>query len=95
MPLTRIAHYLIRTLDLEATRKFYTEVMSLTVGPRPPFKFPGLWLQGRRGSQRERQEESDGLNFSAFLCVLSVPLKGVLKGILCVRNFLLYPHPNE
>ena len=44
MPLTKIAHYSIRTLDLEATRKFYTGVMGLTVGPRPPFKFPGLWL---------------------------------------------------
>ncbi|MEO8441555.1 MAG: VOC family protein [Betaproteobacteria bacterium] len=44
MPLTKIAHYSIRTLDLEATRRFYTGVMGLTVGPRPPFKFPGLWL---------------------------------------------------
>ena len=44
MPLSKIAHYSIRTLDLEATRKFYTEVMGLTVGPRPTFNFPGLWL---------------------------------------------------
>lgn len=44
MPLSKIAHYSIRTVDLDATRKFYTEVMGLTVGPRPPFKFPGLWL---------------------------------------------------
>ena len=44
MPLSKIAHYSIRTLDLDATRKFYTEVMGLTVGPRPPFNFPGLWL---------------------------------------------------
>ena len=44
MPLTKIAHYSIRSLDLEATRRFYTEVMGLTVGPRPPFKFPGHWL---------------------------------------------------
>ena len=44
MPLTKIAHYSIRSLDLEATRMFYTDVMGLTVGPRPPFKFPGLWL---------------------------------------------------
>ena len=44
MPLTKIAHYSIRTLDLEATRRFYTEVVGLTVGPRPRFNFPGLWL---------------------------------------------------
>lgn len=40
----RIDHYSVRTLDMEATRKFYTEVMGFRVGPRPPFKFPGLWL---------------------------------------------------
>ncbi len=44
MPLGKIAHYSIRTLDLEATRRFYTGVMGLTVGPRPKFNFPGLWL---------------------------------------------------
>ena len=44
MPLTKLSHYSIRSLDLEATRKFYTEVMGLTAGPRPAFKFPGLWL---------------------------------------------------
>jgi catechol 2,3-dioxygenase-like lactoylglutathione lyase family enzyme len=44
MPLSKISHYSIRTLDLEATRKFSTEVLGFTVGPRPPFNFPGLWL---------------------------------------------------
>ena len=44
METRRIDHYSIRTLDLEASRKFYTDVVGFTVGPRPPFKFPGLWL---------------------------------------------------
>ena len=44
MPLTKLSHYSVRTPDLEATRKFYTEVLGFTVGPRPPFNFPGLWL---------------------------------------------------
>ena len=44
MKIQRIDHYSIRTLDVEASRRFYTEVIGLTVGPRPPFKFPGLWL---------------------------------------------------
>ncbi len=44
MPLSKLSHYSIRSLDLEATRKFYTEVMGLTVGPRPPFNFPGIWF---------------------------------------------------
>lgn len=37
-------HFSIRTLDLEATRVFYEQVLGLTVGPRPPFPFPGLWM---------------------------------------------------
>ncbi len=44
MPIVRINHYTIRATDLEASRKFYTEVLGFTVGPRPPFEFPGLWL---------------------------------------------------
>jgi catechol 2,3-dioxygenase-like lactoylglutathione lyase family enzyme len=37
-------HFSIRTLDLEATRNFYETVLGLTVGPRPEFPFPGLWM---------------------------------------------------
>lgn len=44
MAINKLSHYSIRTLDLEATRRFYTEVLGFSVGPRPPFKFPGLWL---------------------------------------------------
>jgi len=48
MSINKLSHYSVRSLDLEATRRFYTEVMGFSVGPRPPFKFPGLWLY--RGS---------------------------------------------
>lgn len=37
-------HYSIRTTDMAATERFYVDVLGLTVGPRPPFPFPGLWL---------------------------------------------------
>ncbi|MEJ8836975.1 VOC family protein [Ramlibacter sp. AN1133] len=37
-------HFSIRTLDMAATRDFYERVLQLTVGPRPPFPFPGLWM---------------------------------------------------
>jgi catechol 2,3-dioxygenase-like lactoylglutathione lyase family enzyme len=37
-------HYSIRTTDLEACERFYCGLLGLTVGPRPPFPFPGLWL---------------------------------------------------
>jgi len=44
MGLTKLAHYSIRTANLEASRRFYTDVLGLRVGFRPPFAFPGLWL---------------------------------------------------
>jgi catechol 2,3-dioxygenase-like lactoylglutathione lyase family enzyme len=44
MALQRLAHFTIRTTDLEASRRFYVDVLGLRVGPRPPFPFPGLWL---------------------------------------------------
>ena len=37
-------HFSIRTTDMDATRMFYETVLGLTVGPRPPFPFPGLWI---------------------------------------------------
>jgi catechol 2,3-dioxygenase-like lactoylglutathione lyase family enzyme len=44
MDIKRVDHDSIRTLDLEASRRFYTEVIGLKAGPRPPFNFPGYWL---------------------------------------------------
>jgi catechol 2,3-dioxygenase-like lactoylglutathione lyase family enzyme len=44
MPIGKLDHYSIRTLDLSASEKFYTRIMGFTIGFRPPFKFPGLWL---------------------------------------------------
>lgn len=44
MPIQHLAHYAVRTRDLDASRRFYEGVLGLRVGPRPPFPFPGLWL---------------------------------------------------
>ena len=44
MPIGKLDHFSIRTTDIEASRRFYTEVMGFQTGFRPPFKFPGIWL---------------------------------------------------
>jgi catechol 2,3-dioxygenase-like lactoylglutathione lyase family enzyme len=44
MSIAGLAHCSVRTHDLEASRRFYAEVLGLRVGYRPPFDFPGLWL---------------------------------------------------
>lgn len=44
MPLTHLEHYLIQTTDMDATRDWYVDVLGMTVGPAPDFKFPVCWL---------------------------------------------------
>lgn len=44
MPVDSLDHYSIRTTDLAATTRFYTEVMGFENGARPDFPFPGVWL---------------------------------------------------
>src|ERR1043165_5932147 len=44
MPATSLNHYTILARDLEATKDFYTDVVGLSVGDRPPLDFPGYWL---------------------------------------------------
>lgn len=44
MTLKHIDHYLLRTQDIEKSKLFYTEVLGMQVGYRPPFAFFGYWL---------------------------------------------------
>ena len=39
-------HFSIRSTNLDASRRFYEDVLGLTVGPRPDFPFPGIWMYG-------------------------------------------------
>jgi catechol 2,3-dioxygenase-like lactoylglutathione lyase family enzyme len=44
MPITHMQHFMVLAKDLEKTRAFYCDVLGLTSGPRPPFRFKGLWI---------------------------------------------------
>jgi len=44
MPAQSLNHFTIQVRDLEATKDFYTDIVGLTVGDRPPLGFPGYWL---------------------------------------------------
>ena len=44
MPVADINHYFVRANDLEATKRFYVDVLGFEVMPRPNFPFPGYWL---------------------------------------------------
>src|SRR5215472_3163067 len=44
MSLTRLDHFTINCADLDRSRRFYSEVLGMADGDRPPFGFPGAWL---------------------------------------------------
>ena len=44
MQVTSLFHVAIKTRDLDATVKFYTEVLGMELAHRPDFGFPGAWL---------------------------------------------------
>lgn len=44
MPIQKLAHFSVRTTDVPATVRFYSEVLGLANGWRPAFDFPGAWL---------------------------------------------------
>lgn len=46
MPVTALHHFTIRCMpdELPPLETFYTRVMRLTVGDRPPIPAPGVWL---------------------------------------------------
>jgi len=37
-------HFSIRSVEIEKTTEFFSKLLGLTVGPRPEFPFPGVWL---------------------------------------------------
>jgi catechol 2,3-dioxygenase-like lactoylglutathione lyase family enzyme len=41
----QLFHTAIKTADLDATVRFYTEVLGMVLADRPPIGFPGAWLQ--------------------------------------------------
>jgi catechol 2,3-dioxygenase-like lactoylglutathione lyase family enzyme len=44
MRINRIDHFNIRTRNLDRLCEFYTKVLALEIGDRPPFPSPGVWL---------------------------------------------------
>ena len=41
----QLFHIALKTGDLDATVRFYTEVLGMIVADRPPIGFPGAWLK--------------------------------------------------
>ncbi len=44
MPLNHMQHFLVQSDDIEKTKSWYVDVLGLTEGYTPDFKFPVYWL---------------------------------------------------
>ncbi len=44
MKILRPDHFTVLSVDLDATRDFYTELLGLMPGPRPDLSMDGIWL---------------------------------------------------
>ena len=44
MPLTKLDHFLVQTLDIEKTCAWYEDVLGMTRGFTPDFRFPVQWM---------------------------------------------------
>jgi catechol 2,3-dioxygenase-like lactoylglutathione lyase family enzyme len=56
---TSFDHVTIICADLEATRRFYVELLGMTEVPRPAFGFPGLWFQAGNVQIHATQESAE------------------------------------
>lgn len=74
MPITGMNHFNVLTEDVEATRRFYVDILGLVDGERPPFNFEGAWLYvggkpilhvSQRRLPVEREGVLDHIAFSA------------------------------
>ncbi len=45
MLLNELFHIAFKTPDLEATRRFYTEILGMELAARPKLDFPGIWIK--------------------------------------------------
>jgi catechol 2,3-dioxygenase-like lactoylglutathione lyase family enzyme len=58
--ISNLFHVAIKTNDLDATVRFYTDVLGLHAVSRPDFGYPGAWLAApqhhvHRGEARDRE----------------------------------------
>src|SRR5205823_7289707 len=45
MQITAVHHIALTVTDIERSRQFYREILSIEEIPRPPFDFPGAWFK--------------------------------------------------
>jgi catechol 2,3-dioxygenase-like lactoylglutathione lyase family enzyme len=109
MKLSHLEHYLIQADDLEATRRWYVDVLGMREGPHPDFGFPVHWLyigerdvlhltQGGAGVSAARQrylgQESEATRGSGVIDHVAFRATGLDATIAHLRYQLFLFDPN-
>src|SRR4029078_5452845 len=76
MSVGKLDHYNVSTRKLKETVQFYETVLGLNNGARPPFNFPGVWIDSEghpvlhindiAGTDREQRPDSGVIDHVAF-----------------------------
>jgi catechol 2,3-dioxygenase-like lactoylglutathione lyase family enzyme len=61
MSIRRLDHFSIRTVELDASRAFYADILGFVEGPRPEFKFPGVWMYNGKPNTDTPNRENVGV----------------------------------
>jgi len=86
-------HFSIRSIDLDKTVQFFSDVLDLKPGPRPNFPFPGAWLYSGDSSDYANsvvhiisidKNDPAGLNNTSVI-VMRVPCK-VLEQLIILLS---------
>lgn len=94
MPVDRLEHINIRSIDVDKARDFYVRILGLTVGERPPFASAGYWLYlngepvvhlVQRSAADARHAASGSLDHVAFRGVDLVATRAAIEsaGVSC------------
>lgn len=67
MTILALDHVTVRTSKLEESRDFYVDVVGLSVGSRPSFKFPGYWLYVNEHPVLHLFDEDDEGNLAKYM----------------------------
>jgi catechol 2,3-dioxygenase-like lactoylglutathione lyase family enzyme len=91
MRINRIDHFNIRTRDVDALCEFYTAVLGLEIGDRPPFPNPGVWLYAgghpilHVGIANESDEE-DGADDTLPLDHIAFETEGLVDAVARIEK---------
>jgi len=109
MPVGALNHCTIYCVDLQATRAFYTDVLGLTDGDRPPLGFLGAWLysagqptvhlvgprEGDAGKPPRRAQPTGQLDHIAFSATGLAAMRATLQAHNIPFREMLVPRDGQ